>query len=472
MKVSEMTEAAKRKMHKRLRTIILIALLVVALLVSGLFVYLYVQADKTGKDSGFHYASATDPDEEETGLVVGYDNVDASSLDEYLTKWATNGIKPLQDKNVVNIMLCGIDARSGDATGGRSDSMILVSINKKAKKITMTSFFRDSYTYIDLTSDPNSPRTMMEKINAAYSLGGPATLMQTLEANYKITVDDYVSVDFITFPKLIDALGGVRVDVTQDEASYINRTAPTMRGRFPAGKNVLLTGQQALVFSRVRHLDSDVERTARQRRVIMGILTAAKNASAGQINNAVKLTMPYLTTNLSNWEITALTTNAISGGWLDYPVTQLHSPTVEIDGATGFSTYIRTRFVWVVDYPKAAHDLQMALYGVSNIELITEGAARDDYLYHLFLEAKHGSSAGSSSGSSGAGGGSASGLTTAAPPPSETQIPPETSLPAETTTGGGLLPWLTWPVPSTAPPEPSEPPPEPPTVIYSLVEQN
>jgi LCP family protein required for cell wall assembly len=375
----------------------LAVILTAAIAVTGVFAYFYNMMQKATTDDGYFFADETEPEEEATGLDVYYENVDASSLDEYLTMWSTNGIKKLSDKNVINILLCGVDSTNGKATSGRSDAILLVSVNKKQKNITVTSFFRDSYTYIDLLKDAKNPRTAMNKVNAAYSWGGPATLIETLESNYKIVIDDYVSVDFQTFPKLIDALGGVTVDVTATEANYINRTAPSMHHKFPSGKNVTLTGAQALVYSRIRHLDNDMNRTARQRKVIMGILSAARRATTRQINNALNIALPYVVTSMSKMEITGMVTSALSQNWLDYPIVQNNTPTVETDDATGFSTYIRTQFVWVVDYPRAAQMLQNQIYGVTNIQLAAEGEERDDVLSKLFHEAHSSSGGGSSS---------------------------------------------------------------------------
>jgi LCP family protein required for cell wall assembly len=438
--------STKKRMQKRLRTTLLALLLAVALLATGVFVYIYYQADKTKKDEGYHYVdeASTHPEEEEvTGLEVGHENVDASSLDEYLRLWSANGMKPLHDKNVVNVLFCGVDSTDGRALAGRSDAIMLISVNKKQKSITLTSFYRDSYTYIDLTKNTKNPRTIMDKVNSAYSLGGPATLVETLEANYKIKIDSYISVDFKTFPKLINSFGGVAVDVTAREASFINRTSPSMKGRFPSGAAVTLNGQQALVYSRIRHLDSDMERAARQRKVITALLAKARSASPGQIKNAMEQNLSLVVTNMSNWEISSMVASALSSGWLNYPIRQLNTPTVETEDATGFSTYLRTRFVWVVDYPRAAHDLQMELYGVSNIQL--SGAGRDDYLHRLFQEANQKYGRGTSSGSSGG--------TKTQPGQSAASTALQQTLPPETTPAPTESPWWVWPRPTEPPSE-------------------
>ncbi len=441
----------KRKGGKRLRTVILVCILVAALGVTAALGYYYNRLRMIDRHEGYIYGEHSEVEEDiDIGVEVGYDNVDASSLDEFLISWATNDIQKLSNKNVLNILLCGVDSKNGKATGGRSDAIILVSVNKRAKKVTLVSFFRDSYTYIDLRGDPKNPRTMMDKVNSAYSLGGPATLIDTLEANYKIIIDGYVSVDFKSFPKLINALGGVTLNVTKSEASYVNRTAPSMKRSFPAGDNVKLNGAQALVYSRIRHLGGgDIDRTARQRKVILGILQSARAASNGQVLNAANQVLDggYLMTNFSNLQITNLIYEAFAGNWMDYEVVQYHTPTVESADATGIPTQSikGNTWFWVVDYPRAAEELQLLLYDTTSIALTVEGEERSDYLANLFKEAS-GSRGGSSSGGNGSGGyhtttrPSGDGWTEDETATYESTEPLEEST-AEETEGGFTWPW-------------------------------
>ena len=111
---------------------------------------------------------------------------------------------------------------------GRSDSMILASINKKTDQITLASFFRDSYSYINYNGEDR-----YTKMNAAYAWGGPELLIETLENNFKVEIDYYVTVNFENFSKAIDAIGGVYVDVQPYESEYIRRTSRFKN--FPVG---------------------------------------------------------------------------------------------------------------------------------------------------------------------------------------------------------------------------------------------
>jgi len=256
------------------------------------------------------------------------------------------------------VMLFGVDSEDGTMSGARSDAMMLASVNLKTKKITLVSFFRDSYTYMNIDGS-----IRYNKINAANNWGGPATVVETLENNYKIEIDKFVSVDFKTFPDIIDSLGGVTVPVTEYEAKFVRRT--TRYKNFKAGDAVRLTGDEALMFSRIRHLDSDINRTRRQRSVIMAIIESTKDANNRQLNKALDFIFPNIRTNYTKSEILSLGSKALSQGWMDFEIQQMVSPSENAQK----SAYINGAFVWIVDYPAEARAVQLALYGTTNIVL-------------------------------------------------------------------------------------------------------
>ena len=192
-----------------------------------------------------------------------------------------------QGKDIVNIMLVGQDARPGEPAQ-RSDSMILMTFNKKTQEITLTSFLRDQYVQI-----PGFGRT---KLCHAYSYGGMTLLNETIENHYGVEIDGNVTLNFEGFEKIIDMLGGVEITLTKEEAIAMNNLV--------AGKWWLLegthtlTGEQALLYSRLRHIDSDFKRTERQRKVIMSVINAYKNCSLSELLAVLEETMPLITTNI------------------------------------------------------------------------------------------------------------------------------------------------------------------------------
>ena len=187
----------------------------------------------------------------------------------------------LQDSKVLNIMLFGEDNSKG-ADHGRSDTMIMLSIDNRHKKLKLTSFQRDTYVYI--------PNYGYNKLNASYTYGGATLAIQTIEANFGIKIDRYAVVDFNSFIDIIDTLGGIDMELTQDEIDYINYQMykneqtdnPTLITDAPGV--VHLTGQQALWYSRNRGLSigedgntigidgDDWDRTSRQRKLKMCML--------------------------------------------------------------------------------------------------------------------------------------------------------------------------------------------------------
>ena len=284
----------------------------------------------------------------------------AGSLNDYLYKWANNGGELYSSKNVINVLLIGLDSKDALKYGGRSDSLILVSLNKKTEKISMCSFFRDSWCYMNIAG-----KDSYAKINSSYLYGGPDALIDTIEKNFKIDIDYYVAVDFSSFRDIIDALGGITVEVQEYEANYINRTNPDFH--IEAGPAVKLTGKQALVFARIRKsdYDSDVSRTRRQRQVITSLIQSAKSASLSQLNNTLDALFAYVKTDLTKSQILSYAAQALTKGWINYDITQFTLSDSDI-----FKTgWIGNASVVFIDYPLAAQKVQTEIYGESNIVL-------------------------------------------------------------------------------------------------------
>lgn len=214
------------------------------------------------------------------------------------------GVELISDKNVRNILLIGCDKANGGSS--RSDSIMIASVNKKTGKITVCSILRDTHLYI--------PGEREAKVNAAYAWGGANLLIQTIEHNFGIRIDDYATVNFEMFTALVDGIGGVDVEVTENEADYINNRHRYGNEKkpdtFESGESVHLNGYQALWYSRIRKLDSDFMRTQRQRKVISAIASEVKS----QINpigifglvSTAKEVAPYIETTLSTTDFWSL----------------------------------------------------------------------------------------------------------------------------------------------------------------------
>lgn len=353
------------KNHKRNLKAILSVLICLVLVVSAVGgAYIRKVLSLINKDAGnFGDPNATFASEEYDEALSFNTIADiesADSIKDLLKSWATNGGEKLYSKKVINVLLIGEDDEDGSH---RSDSTMLVSVNTKTKKITITSFLRDSYTYMNIDGSER-----YDKTNHSYAWGGAAALMDVLSNNYKIRIDHYVSINYQSFKSAVDALGGVSVPITEAEASFMNRTT-RVKG-FESGDSVLLNGERALIYARIRKLDSEVERTRRQRELISSVIQNVKASSLSDLNYAIETFLPYVTTNYSSSEILSLGMQALSEGWLKYEIVSQVMPTEELRyGVTGFQTYTGKLDVWIVDYIKAARELQLALYGQTNIEI-------------------------------------------------------------------------------------------------------
>ena len=217
------------------------------------------------------------------------------------------------DMFVENILLIGVDDRKGGDVS-RSDTMILVSIDKKHGQIKMTSFMRDTYVTI--------PGHGEDKMNAACVYGGPQLVMETIEYNFGIDVDSYVLVDFNAFKDVIDSLGGVTVAVEQREAEYINRTS---KQKIEYGDAVTLNGEEALVYVRIRYLDSDFNRTQRQRKVISAILSQVKKSNPLELIDTAKTVLSYVETDMSPVKLSLLAEGAVLM-YMRYDIVQARVP--------------------------------------------------------------------------------------------------------------------------------------------------
>ncbi|MBQ6092781.1 MAG: LCP family protein [Clostridia bacterium] len=296
-------------------------------------------------------------DDEQIDIINSINS--AGSLNDYLYKWANNGGALYSSKNVINVLLIGLDSADALENGGRSDTLILLSLNKKTKKINMTSFFRDTWTYINVRG-----RDTYGKINSSYFFGGPETLIETIQNDFKLKIDYYVAVDFSSFTDIINALGGLTIEVEQYEADYINRTTVH---NIEAGPAVKLDGWEALVYARIRKSDSDsdVSRTRRQRKVIMALMESAKGAGVAQLNSALDMLFKYVKTDLTRMEILSYGVQGLTNGWLNYEVQQ----TTIADDDVFKTGYVGSASVVFIDFELAAQRIQTAIYGDSNITL-------------------------------------------------------------------------------------------------------
>lgn len=243
-------------------------------------------------------------------LAVGGSYVLAGVLHKKLhyEKIDSVAMEPFREDGVKNILLIGNDSRSQDESG-RSDAMILVSISNRTGKVHLTSLLRD--IYVDIPGHDGN------RLNAAYVYGGPELLMETLEENFDIEVNRYMLVNFQAFANLVDTVGGVDLELTNEEVQYVNGYLVEynqLEGRAEGtdyldpslSGQIHLNGPQALAYCRNRYIGTDFARTERQRKVISA---AVKNAPLALVTNGSNLidgVMSNITTNLTQTELSGL----------------------------------------------------------------------------------------------------------------------------------------------------------------------
>lgn len=188
--------------------------------------------------------------------------------------------------SVRNIALFGIDAREGGV--GRSDSIMIATIDTTHNKLKLTSIMRDSY--VDIKGHG------YDKVNHAYAFGGPELAINTLNRNFDLNIEDFVAVNFSTLPRVIDKLGGVQINITSEEVSHINGiSSPGV---------YTLNGAQALEYSRIRYATGgDYQRTQRQRNILNALFKKMLSMNVTSYPSLLNEILPMIHTSLKPKEI-------------------------------------------------------------------------------------------------------------------------------------------------------------------------
>ncbi|MCD7814920.1 MAG: LCP family protein [Lachnospiraceae bacterium] len=204
------------------------------------------------------------------------------------------------DDGIYSILLIGSDRRD-DSWNGNSDVMIVVTVNSNTKKIIMTSYMRDLYADI--------PGYGVHKLNYAYAAGGADKLIETLEDNYEIEIDNYAAVDFDGMAEIIDLIGGVDIEVTDDEVSVLNNYLSTEDKEYAleGGGSYHLNGAQAVAYMRIRYVgNADYQRTQRQRDVLTEIFAQAQEMSAAQLTELAQEVLELVDHDISALDMISL----------------------------------------------------------------------------------------------------------------------------------------------------------------------
>lgn len=295
-----------------------------------------------------------------------------ASLEDMIKQWYKNG-EPCSSSHVYNVMLIGEDTRGTDVVdeGSRADAVIVASVNVDTKEITLTSILRDSWAYYE-TTDGDESTGHFNKINSAMSVGNVGTYIKAFENLFKIKIDNYVIINFDAFKSVVDILGGVTIDVSAAEAREINNHPKRYGNVTIEGTGELnLTGEQALAYCRIRKLDSDNMRANRQKECLTKIFEGVKSTNKTKLLKIATKILPYVKTDMSIGAITNRAEDAFSQGWTSYDVRTTTIPQYRINekGASGTFPWAGKQWIWKVDYPQDAYNIQTVLYGKSSITL-------------------------------------------------------------------------------------------------------
>lgn len=266
---------------------------------------------------------------------------------------------------IYNILLLGLDADSGNL----SDSMIVVTIDTKNKALKLTSFMRDMLVQI--------PGYSNNKMNTVYRTGGVQLMKDVFAKNFDLCIDGYVAVDFSSLTKVIDALGGVSLYMTAEEAEYLNTTNyiadPQYRNLEVYTGTHWLNGAQATGYARVRHVSkgsesNDFARTGRHRQILNAIYDQFKNQSLTELLSLMNTVLPLVKTDFTIPEMTEIATVSITSGVLSSDMEQLRIP---VDNSFQDSWY-NQMLVLDIDFKQNIEELHGFIFGKDDAEKETE----------------------------------------------------------------------------------------------------
>lgn len=298
IETNKTTEPKKRKKRKWLRVLLITLISLFCLVLIALIVGFVIFNNLLNKMGRTPDVSTTMSKEQiEQYIQENTETMDPNFTGEVLTDddidWGTVDVEEIpQGEHIINFLLVGKDRISSGIC--RTDTMILCTINKSTKQITLTSFMRDLYLRL--------PNGYNNRINASYVFGGIDLLRRTVEETFGVKVHGTFEVDFDGFKDVIDLVGGVEITLDQSEANYMNKYTENQTRTFEAG-TYNLVGDEALAYARMRYVGGDTTRTYRQRVILSKIYDKCHDMSVTQLYKLLEKVLPIVTTNLTNGQI-------------------------------------------------------------------------------------------------------------------------------------------------------------------------
>jgi len=372
--VKKNVKKRKRSKKEKLLRGLLIAfsvLVILALLVWGIYHaildYYLNKINIVTQETGLHFETAPLTEE-----ITGEQQTGEEPFTEEIVITDETASLPLiaNNKDVTNILLLATDTRL-DNQAGRSDVMMMVSVNEKTGKIVLCSFLRDLYAkFPETPKNPIYSGKGYDKLTHAHAYGGPELTMAVLKETFNVEVEHYAKVNFYSFAHAIDALGGVDLYLTEAEVNYINNYMINQQVEPNVKENLGITGSVSLGTAKdgMYHLNgamaltharnrssagSDFDRTQRQRNIITAMLKKASSLSLSQMNSALNTVLPMITTNMPKSMLRDLVNNALS--YVKYDV---ESTRIPLNG-----TYTSQSYNLVPDLDVNCNHLYRLIYG-------------------------------------------------------------------------------------------------------------
>lgn len=269
-------------------------------------------------------------------------------------------------EGITNIALFGVDSRSDAGTfTGRSDAIMVLSIDNVHNKIKLTSILRDVRVYI---GEECGYDTGYDKLNHAYAYGGPELAIKTINQNFGLDIEDYVTVNFAAMAEIVDAFGGVDIEVTEGEIAELNTNLAGLAAESPeslsgpaepyTGEAGLahLDGNQAVAYGRIRNIGNDNERAERQQEVLSALLGKISSISPLEYPGLISKLAPLCETSLSISDILGFAPIVVNG----FEIERLSIPSDEEGYESGYGE--GGGWMWFYDTEQAGAHIRQFIY--------------------------------------------------------------------------------------------------------------
>ena len=254
------------------------------------------------------------------------------------------------DAKIKNYALFGVDTRNMSSDSGRSDAIIILTVDERNNVIKMTSILRDSKVAIEGHGN--------QKITHAYAFGGPTLAIKTINQNFDMDIKDYITVNFSQMAEIVDSVGGVTMDLTASEVAQVNKTTGN---KLQGSGSMELNGEQAVAFSRIRKIDSDNARADRQKEVLSAVFRKIASLPKSQYPGVIHDLLGTVETSLTYGDLIGYTISPLTTKGFTTEQYSIPDKAYETDLNGGIDS--TGAWVWTYNLDNAAKRLHTIVYG-------------------------------------------------------------------------------------------------------------